>query len=93
MKEELKEFYSVTLKLPLRPLCGVTVTRRKMQLLSSKHSFLCGVTVARRTMATPQQRAQVAVWYAEMKSFVMAQRNYRRVYGGNTPDTNIQGLV
>jgi hypothetical protein len=30
MKEELKEFYSVTLKLPLRPLCGVTVTRRTM---------------------------------------------------------------
>jgi hypothetical protein len=42
MKEELNKFYSVTLKLPLRPLCGVTVTRRKMQLLSSEHRLLCG---------------------------------------------------
>jgi hypothetical protein len=30
MKEELEEFYSVTLKLPLRPLCGVTVAGRTM---------------------------------------------------------------
>jgi hypothetical protein len=81
------QFYSVTLKLPLRPLCGVTVTRRKMQLLSSNRSFLCCVTVARRTMATPQQRAQVVVWYAETKSFIMVQRTYWRVYGGDAPDT------
>jgi hypothetical protein len=47
MKDEVKDFYSVTLKLPF-----------------------CGVTVARRTMATPQQRAQVAEWYAETKSFI-----------------------
>lgn len=29
-KEEPKEFYSVTLKLPLKPLCGLIVTKRKM---------------------------------------------------------------
>jgi hypothetical protein len=67
MKEEIKEFYYVTLKLPLRPLGGVPVTRRKM--------------------ATPQERAQVVVWYAEMKSLITVQRNYRRVYGGDVPDT------
>jgi hypothetical protein len=43
MKEKPKEFYSVTLKLPLRPLYGVTVTRRKMQLLTSEHGLLCGM--------------------------------------------------
>jgi hypothetical protein len=58
MKEEPRESYSVTFKLPLRPLCGVAVTRRKMQLLTSERSFLCGVSVAR---TTTQQRAQVVV--------------------------------
>jgi hypothetical protein len=56
MEEEPKHIYSVTLKLPLLPLCGVTLTRSKMQLPSS------GVAVARRKMATTKQRAQVAVW-------------------------------
>jgi hypothetical protein len=38
-------------------------------------------------MATPQQRAQVVVWYAETKWFITVQQNYRQVYGGDAPDT------
>jgi hypothetical protein len=38
-------------------------------------------------MASPQQQAQVVVWYAETKSFIMVQRNYRRIYGDDAPDT------
>jgi hypothetical protein len=37
--------------------------------------------------ATPQQRAQVVVWYAETESFITVQQNYRLVYGGDAPDT------
>ena len=37
-------------------------------------------------MATPQQRAQTVFWYAETKSIIAVQRNYRREYGGNAPD-------
>ncbi|PSN56038.1 hypothetical protein C0J52_11805 [Blattella germanica] len=37
-------------------------------------------------MGTPQQRGQTVVWYAEMKSVIATQRNYRRVYGGDAPD-------
>jgi hypothetical protein len=70
MKEELKEFYSMTLMLPFRLLCGITITRRKMQLLSCEHSFLCGIAVARGTTAAPQQQSQIVVWYAEIKSFI-----------------------
>jgi hypothetical protein len=61
MKEELKQIYSIMLKLLLQPLCGVTVTTSKMQLLSSKLSFLHSIAVTRRTTATPQQRAQTVV--------------------------------
>lgn len=67
MKEEFKEMYSVTFKLPLL--------------------LLCGVTVARRTMATPRQWVRVDVWYAETKSFITLQRNYRRVRGGDARGT------
>jgi hypothetical protein len=63
------------------------VVWRKVQLLSSERSFSCGVTVARRTMATPQQEAQVVVWYAETKLFITALRNYRWVCGSDAPDT------
>jgi hypothetical protein len=36
-------------------------------------------------MATPQQRAQRVVWYAETKS-IISVKNYRREYGGDSPD-------
>ena len=38
-------------------------------------------------IATPQQRGQTVVWYAEMKSVIATQQNYRGVYGSDTPDT------
>ncbi|PSN33328.1 hypothetical protein C0J52_27522 [Blattella germanica] len=37
-------------------------------------------------MGTPQQREQTVVWYAETKSVIATQRNYRRVYGSDAPD-------
>ncbi|PSN34399.1 hypothetical protein C0J52_27856 [Blattella germanica] len=37
-------------------------------------------------MATPQQRGLTVVWYAETKSVIATQRNYRLVYGGDAPD-------
>jgi hypothetical protein len=37
-------------------------------------------------MATPQQRTQTVVWYAERKSIISVQRNYRREYGADAPD-------
>jgi hypothetical protein len=74
-KEELKDCYSVTLKLPLRPLCGVKVTRRKMQLLDNAYRFLCGAAVVRRRMACRQQRVQqAAVWCPETKLSVCVWR-------------------
>jgi hypothetical protein len=79
-KEELKEGYSVTLNLPLRPLWGVTVTTMRLQALSREHSLLRGVTVAGRAIASSQQRAQVAVSHAEMKLFIKVQHNYKQAY-------------
>jgi hypothetical protein len=38
-------------------------------------------------MATPQQWAQVVVWYDETKSFITMQWNYRWEYEGDAPDT------
>ncbi|PSN39665.1 hypothetical protein C0J52_14433 [Blattella germanica] len=37
-------------------------------------------------IATPQQRGQTVVWYAETKSVIATQQNYRGVYGSDTPD-------
>jgi hypothetical protein len=81
------QFYPEGVKLPFRTLFGVTATKRKMQLLSSELSFLRGVTIAGRTSATHQQRAQAAVWYAERKLFVTAQRNSWRELGCYAYDT------
>lgn len=86
-KEKLKGFYSLTLKLLLWPLCGVTAPSKKMQLLSSELSFLCAITIARRTTAVLWQRAQVVGPYVGNELFTAVQRNYQRVYRGDEPDT------
>lgn len=36
-------------------------------------------------MATPSERAQVVWWYAESKSVIQVQRNFRRVYRKEPP--------
>jgi hypothetical protein len=59
MKEELTELYSVTLKLPLWPLCDVTVTRRKMQLISRERSFLCSITVLHKWLQLFAYKVQI----------------------------------
>ena len=36
--------------------------------------------------AAQRKRAQTVFWYAETKSIITVQRNYRREYGENAPD-------
>ncbi|PSN39855.1 hypothetical protein C0J52_21000 [Blattella germanica] len=44
-------------------------------------------------MATLQQHGQTVVWYAETKSVIATQRNYRRVYGRDAPDAKTIKLL
>lgn len=53
MKQELKEFFSLVLKLQLRQFFDVTVMISKTELLSNERIFLSGVAVARRAMHSP----------------------------------------
>jgi hypothetical protein len=40
---------------------------------------------AEMEIAFPQKRVQLVAWFAEMKSFIMLQRNPQHVYGGDVP--------
>jgi hypothetical protein len=37
-------------------------------------------------MASPQERAQVVLWYRETKSFIALQKNFLREYGCDALD-------
>jgi hypothetical protein len=83
VKDGLEEFYSVTLKLPLRLLLGVTNRRRKTEFHNGERSFVRSVRVGERTVVATQERAQVVLCYVETKSFNTVQGNYWRVCGGD----------
>ena len=67
--------------------------RRWIHRVCRQYFFLASdapaLLLSRQTkkMASPQEKAQIVLWYAEHKSVVKVQRMFRRVYKRNSPQT------
>ncbi|KAJ4439974.1 hypothetical protein ANN_08105, partial [Periplaneta americana] len=62
--------------------CGGLIGLNNASLYSSS-KFAVIVSIVK--MATPQMKAQTVLWYAEFKSIVRVQREYRRVFNHDAP--------
>ena len=49
-------------------------------------SFVTTMRKDHKSKMATLQRGQTVMWYAETKSVIATQRNYRRVYGSDPPD-------